>query len=87
MDAYRDGTLRPVELIPASQPAKGTWPACSRAGALSFLIDENRLGQWFALLFASSRVRNTASKLNEAGFWRGGNFTKFSIWLATSPCI
>ena len=26
----------------------------------------------------------TASRLNEAGFWRGGNLTKFSICAATS---
>ena len=31
--------------------------------------------------------RITASRLNEAGFWRGGNFAKSSICAATSACI
>jgi len=46
-----------------------------------------RAGQWLRPLPASSRSRITASRLNEAGFCRGGNFTKFSIWLATTACI
>ena len=43
--------------------------------------------QWLALPLASSSDRRTASRLNEAGFWRGGNFLKVSIWPATNPCI
>ena len=30
---------------------------------------------------------NTASRLNEAGFWRGGNLAKFSICAATVACM
>ena len=36
---------------------------------------------------APSNSRITASRLNEAGFCRGGNLTKFSISCATTPCI
>jgi len=36
---------------------------------------------------ASSSVRSTASRLNEAGFWRGGNFLNPSICCATTACI
>src|SRR5512137_2908579 len=39
--------------------------------------------QWLALPAASSRDARTASRLKEAGFWRGGNFLKLSIWPAT----
>ena len=43
--------------------------------------------QWLALLCASCRVLRTASRLNEAGFWRGGNAANASICLATMACI
>ena len=32
-------------------------------------------------------IASTASRLNEAGFWRGGNLTKFSICAATAACM
>ena len=35
----------------------------------------------------SSSVRSTASRLNEAGFWRGGNCLNPSICCATTACI
>jgi hypothetical protein len=32
-------------------------------------------------------IASTASRLNEAGFWRGGNLAKFSICAATVACM
>src|SRR5277367_4674739 len=32
-------------------------------------------------------IASTASRLNEAGFWRGGNLVKFSICAATVACM
>jgi hypothetical protein len=32
-------------------------------------------------------IASTASRLNEAGFWRGGNLTKLSISAATVACM
>jgi hypothetical protein len=32
-------------------------------------------------------IANTASRLNDAGFWRGGNLMKFSICAATTACM
>src|SRR5439155_1630358 len=40
-----------------------------------------------ALLCASRRCRSTSSRLNAAGFCRGGYFTKSSICSATIACI
>jgi hypothetical protein len=39
------------------------------------------------LLEASSSCRSTTSRLNAAGFWRGGNCLNASICWATSACI
>jgi hypothetical protein len=40
-----------------------------------------------ALPRASSNLRNSASRLNDAGFWRGGNDLNSSISPATIACI
>jgi hypothetical protein len=44
-------------------------------------------GQWLAPLWASCSFLKTASRLNEAGFWRGGNFMNAAIWWDTNACI
>jgi len=44
-------------------------------------------GQWSLPLPASSSCRSTASRLNAAGFWRGGNRTNPSISPVTSACM
>ena len=63
--------------------AESARPA-GRPGAAPSLRPMGRAGQ---SALAASRSRITASRLNEAGFCRGGNLTKFSIMLATTPCI
>lgn len=40
----------------------------------------------FSALMAGANCSITESRLNEAAFWRGGYFTKFSIWAATIAC-
>ena len=58
-----------------------------RLNLLEFSLKGKREIQWSLLLVASSSCRFTASRLNEAGFWRGGNFTNASICPATIPCM
>ncbi len=61
--------------------------ACAGHGLLVMNLEMFRRGQWFAPPPASSSVLITASKLNDAGFWRVENFLKFSICAATMVCI
>jgi hypothetical protein len=81
------GSNREAESTDA--PERGGLPpgACAGHGLLVVNLEMFRRGQWFAPPPASSSVLITASKLNEAGFWRGGNFLKFSICAATMACI
>ena len=80
------GAVRPFEQRVASPVTAGTVPdACAGHGTCGS-IDETT-GQWVAPPLASSSVRSTASRLNEAGFWRGGYFLKFAICWATIACI
>jgi hypothetical protein len=58
-----------------------------RRNLLEFSLNGKWENQWSLLLVASSSCRITASRLNEAGFWRGGNFTNASICPATIPCM
>ncbi|PTR17369.1 hypothetical protein C8R31_101532 [Nitrosospira sp. Nsp2] len=60
-------------------------PARPPAPAGSLEIQATR--QCLAPPIASCNVLITSSRLNAAGFWRGGYFTKFSICCATNPCI
>jgi len=46
---------------------------------------EGRQGQAWAPWVDT--IASTASRLNEAGFWRGGNLAKFSICAATVACM
>ena len=85
----RGGALRARELRPRrgrARPAK-TGEKGDAPGTGPARRDRLARGQWLALPPASSSVRITASRLNEAGFCRGGNFLKLSIWPATYPCI
>jgi hypothetical protein len=61
--------------------------AAGRAAALSGGRINQNLLTYCAPALASSRSRSTASRLNDAGFWRGGNFLNASIWPATTACI
>ena len=78
--------IRLVEQVVVSQITRAVPDAHAEHGTFAY-IDESDEGQWFAPPPASSSVRRTASRLNEPGFWRGGNFLKFSICWATTACI
>src|SRR5208282_5095419 len=49
------------------------------------VLREDRRDQGFAPWVDA--IANTASRLNDAGFWRGGNLMKLSICAATTACI
>lgn len=70
----------------ATGPAASERPAKGPDASPS-LRPMGHAGQWLPPPPAASRSRITASRLKEAGFCRGGNLTKFSIWPATTPCI
>ena len=62
---------------PLSRRAGHLTPANARVDA----VRSQAWPPWF------DTIASTASRLNEAGFWRGGNLTKFSICAATAACM